>query len=85
MPLATEGVGLAWVPDAHANAAIRRNHLENDFECRIVEWLQLIMILLGDRDADDGQGDPPQVMADLQAKLLINVATKGPFKEALCS
>lgn len=29
LPPATEGVSLSWIPDT-PNAAIRRNHLEND-------------------------------------------------------
>lgn len=71
MPLATERVGLSWISDTHPNAAVCRDHLENDVEGRIVDWRQSVMVRFSDCYADDGQRDPPQVVTELRAKLFI--------------
>lgn len=72
MPGTTERVILPRKPKTNTHTSVSRDDLEDDIECGESHRLGLIVVRLADGDEEHGQRDPPQVMAELGAELMVH-------------
>lgn len=78
MPRPAERVIFAWKADADADAAIRGDNLEDDVKGRVGDWILGVVRRLGDGNEEDCERNPPDVVAELGAELLMDeVAARG--------
>ena len=70
MPCAAEAVGTPRHAGADPDGAVRAHYLEKDVEDAKNDRVAADLARLDDCDEEDGQGEPPKVMAQLAAKLL---------------
>ncbi|KAG2001069.1 hypothetical protein GB937_010553 [Aspergillus fischeri] len=72
MPRPAERVIFAWKADADADAAVRGDYLEDNVKGRVGDWILGVVRRLGNGNEQDCEGDPPDVMTELGAELLVD-------------
>lgn len=80
MPCTTKRVTLAGIPNSDTDAAVCGHSFENNIESRKGQGFSCEVIRFDDCYKEDGKGEPPDIVAELRAKLFVHeAALRKPF------
>lgn len=82
MPCTTKRVTLAGITNSYTDAAVCRHSFENDLEGGKGQWLSCEVTRFDDCYEDNNKGEPPDIVAELKAKLFVHEAAARKAREA---
>lgn len=82
MPCTTKRVTLAGIPNSDTDAAVCGHSFENNIESRKGQGFSCEVIRFDDCYKEDGKGEPPDIVAELKAKLFVHEAAARKAREA---